>query len=190
MSGTAQSAINAVEEAVLALASWNGSSRQSVIKWLCEHRALDKSEATKLAAGGIKAGVASGVFVMEKQSVHVKGRSFEKPADITLLTEVLTPPTDPASRPARRGDTVRVKYEGRLHSDGTVFDSSAAFTFELGAGEVIKGWDEGVDGMRVGEARRLTVPPKLGYGKRGSPPEIGPDATLVFDVTLLATRSS
>jgi FKBP-type peptidyl-prolyl cis-trans isomerase len=54
----------------------------------------------------------------------------------------------------------------------------------VGGGEVIKGWDQGVLGMRVGEQRRLTIPPKLGYGKRGSAPEVPPDATIVFDVTL------
>ena len=56
----------------------------------------------------------------------------------------------------------------------------------MGAGEVIKGWDVGVMGMRPGEQRRLTIPSKLGYGKRGSAPDIPPDATLVFDITLLA----
>ena len=68
--------------------------------------------------------------------------------------------------------------------DGTLFDKADEFTFELGAGDVIKGWDKGVAGMRVGEKVKLTVPPKMGYGKRGSPPEIPPDATLLFEVTL------
>ena len=62
------------------------------------------------------------------------------------------------------------------------------FTFTLGAGEVIKGWDAGIEGMRVGQRRKLTIPPKLGYGKRGSPPEIPGDATLVFEVQLKAVK--
>ena len=73
-----------------------------------------------------------------------------------------------------------------LQEGGAQFDRAAHFRFTLGIGEVIKGWDLGVVGMRVGERARLVVPPKLGYGKRGSPPEIPGDATLCFDVTLNA----
>lgn len=85
---------------------------------------------------------------------------------------------------AERGDEVDMSYVGTLASDGSQFDAAKSFKFTLGAGEVIKGWDQGVAGMREGERRRLTVPPKLGYGKRGSPPEIPGDATLVFVVEL------
>ena len=183
MSGAAQAAIETVQEAVLALKDWRGSSRQALVKYCTEKKGLEKAQAAKLVADGIKAGVASGVLVQDKQSVTVKGVSFEKPADITVVIETVAP-GDTASRPAKVGDAIRMKYEGRL-LDGTVFDSAPSFTFELGAGEVIKGWDEGIVGSHVGEQRRLTIPPKLGYGKRGSPPEIPPDATLVFDVTYL-----
>lgn len=93
---------------------------------------------------------------------------------------------------ARRGDTVTVHYVGRL-TDGTEFDSSrkgdAPFAFVLGQGRVIKGWDEGVTGMEVGCIRRLTVPPHLGYGAKGFPPDIPPGATLVFEVELLDVTS-
>ena len=79
-------------------------------------------------------------------------------------------------------------YRRTLVSDGSKFDSSVdkgrPFIFKIGLGMVIKGWDEGVAGMRVGEKARLVVPPSLGYGKRGSPPEIPGDATLDFTVTL------
>lgn len=89
---------------------------------------------------------------------------------------------------AVRGKTVEVHYTGRLE-DGTQFDSSVGgspFQFRLGAGEVIEGWDRGVAGMKVGGKRRLTLPPELAYGARGAPPEIPPNATLVFEVELLA----
>jgi FKBP-type peptidyl-prolyl cis-trans isomerase len=89
---------------------------------------------------------------------------------------------------ARAGAPVEVHYTGWL-LDGTQFDSSRArgpFRFTLGAGEVIKGWDQGVAGMKVGGRRRLTVPPELGYGMRGFPGVIPPQATLVFEVELLA----
>jgi peptidyl-prolyl cis-trans isomerase A (cyclophilin A) len=89
---------------------------------------------------------------------------------------------------AARGDKVKVHYVGTLTS-GKEFDSSKKrnepFEFQLGAGEVIKGWDQGVAGMKVGGKRRLTVPASLGYGLRGSPPVIPANATLLFDVELL-----
>jgi FKBP-type peptidyl-prolyl cis-trans isomerase len=89
---------------------------------------------------------------------------------------------------AVRGKTVEVHYTGWL-TDGKQFDSSvggSAFSFRLGAGEVIEGWDRGVEGMKVGGKRKLTLAPELAYGSRGAPPEIPPNATLVFEVELLA----
>ena len=93
-----------------------------------------------------------------------------------------------AGAAAAPGDTLTLRYEGRLLEGGAVFDAAAKFSFELGAGEVIKGWDTGAVGLRVGGTRRLTIPPQLGYGKRGSPPDIPPNAALVFDLTLLSKK--
>jgi FKBP-type peptidyl-prolyl cis-trans isomerase len=73
----------------------------------------------------------------------------------------------------------------KLDSKGAQFDSSTSFTFSLGAGNVIRGWDTGVVGMRVGGRRRLTIPPELAYGSSGRPPVIPGNATLVFDIELL-----
>lgn len=93
---------------------------------------------------------------------------------------------------AKTGDTVRVHYVGRLLS-GTKFDSSLdrnePFEFTLGQGQVIKGWDEGVVGMKKGGKRRLTIPSEMAYGKVGSPPKIPPDATLEFDIELLEIKT-
>jgi len=85
---------------------------------------------------------------------------------------------------AKRLRTIHVKYAGVLAATGRKFDAGK-IKFRLGAGDVIKGWDVGCLGMKVGEKRRLTIPPKMAYGARGAPPDIPKNATLVFDVTLL-----
>ena len=93
---------------------------------------------------------------------------------------------------AKTGDTVSMQYVGALYSDGTEFDASwdtgQPFDFTLGEGTVIAGWDQGIVGMRVGGRREMIIPPDLGYGPTGQPPDIPPDATLVFIVDLLDVK--
>lgn len=97
-----------------------------------------------------------------------------------------------AGAEAKAGDDVSVHYTGWLYADQTAgqkFDSSKdrgePFSFPLGAGHVIKGWDEGVAGMKIGGTRRLIIPPAMGYGARGAGGVIPPNATLLFEVDLL-----
>lgn len=123
--------------------------------------------------------------------------------DTSKPTKVTGPPTKTADGleywdikvgtgpTATAGQTVTVDYTGWL-TDGKKFDSSVdrgqPFTFHLGAGQVIKGWDEGVAGMKVGGKRQLRIPPDLGYGSRGAGGVIPSNATLIFDVELLKVQ--
>ncbi len=102
-----------------------------------------------------------------------------------LKTEIIQ---EGSGQEAKNGDTVSVHYTGTLEN-GTKFDSSVdrgtPFSFKLGIGQVIKGWDLGVLGMKIGEKRKLTIPSNLAYGERGVPGTIPANATLLFDVELL-----
>ena len=122
----------------------------------------------------------------EKPQVDVPS---DQPPSYQLEVEDLTPGEGDE---ATAGQVVEVHYVGVSWSTGKQFDASwdrgQTFKFKLGKGEVIQGWDQGVAGMRVGGRRRITIPPMLGYGKRGAGGVIGPDETLVFVVDLVGVR--
>jgi peptidylprolyl isomerase len=111
----------------------------------------------------------------------------EPPAE--LVIEDITVGDGPEARP---GQQVDVHYVGVAHSTGREFDASYnrgdTFSFALGGGQVIAGWDQGVAGMKVGGRRRLTIPPHLGYGSRGAGGAIKPNETLIFVVDLLGVQ--
>lgn len=106
-------------------------------------------------------------------------------ADDKVRIGVLSRPSD-CSVKTKKGDKLKMHYTGTLKSTGEKFDSSLdrgdPFEFTLGAGQVIKGWDQGLNGMCVGEKRKLTIPPSLGYGDAGAGGKIPGGATLVFEV--------
>jgi len=160
-----------------------------------------------VGGGGVIQGFDAGVLGMKpggKRKLFIPAalgygsRSKDKiPANSDLIFEVhlvkiegvesktLTEGSGPA---VKAGDTVLVDYTGTLKSSGKQFDTSVGrkpFQVQVGAGRVIKGWDIGLVGMKVGEVRRLTIPPELGYGDQGSPPNIPGGATLVFEIKLL-----
>ena len=119
---------------------------------------------------------------MDKPTIEIP--DTDAPAELVL--DDLEVGTGPEAKP---GQQVAVHYVGVAWSDGTEFDNSydrgEPLVFGLGAGQVIRGWDEGLVGMRVGGRRRITIPPQLGYGERGAGGVIGPNETLVFAVDLL-----
>ena len=115
-----------------------------------------------------------------------KPRTEDKPSGLKITY------VSPGTYGAKDGDTVWVLYTGKLQ-DGTVFDASERhggepIEFMLGKGMVIKGWDEGLQGMQVGEKRTLVIPPAIAYGAEGRPPVIPPNSTLTFDVELVGVR--
>jgi peptidylprolyl isomerase len=171
-----------------------------------------------LAAAGLIAGCggsgsSSSIGVgVENKADEALAKSGEVKAATTPTTGPLatepkvTPPSGPPPRKletkdlivgtgkqAKAGETVTVNYVGVLYKGGKEFDASwkrkEPFQFKLGQGQVIKGWDQGVAGMKVGGRRELVIPAELAYGKTGSPPTIPPNAPLVFVVDLLGTGS-
>jgi FKBP-type peptidyl-prolyl cis-trans isomerase len=115
--------------------------------------------------------------------IKLRASRYETMADLQIEDLVVG-----TGEEAKNGQNVSVHYTGWL-TDGTKFDSSVdrgrPFSFPLGGGRVIKGWDVGVAGMKIGGKRKLTIPPEMGYGARGAAGVIPPNATLVFEVELL-----
>ncbi len=159
----------------------NGAvSRVTITKYLKSEFDYENTNQIKVA---LKRGVSNGMLVQTGQSFVVANdpQRAAAPAGEPLHVEDVQKGTGTVT--ADRGDTVTVEYVVKLE-DKTTFDSAKSFEFLLGAGDVIKGWDQGLVGMAVGAKRKLVVPSHLGYGKRGCSPDIPPNAKLYFDVTM------
>jgi FKBP-type peptidyl-prolyl cis-trans isomerase len=163
------------------------SSLGSVNLWFLQERIDPMTKRFGLLVVAAAFGVAA-LTAVETRAQDKKEKGKVVTTDSGLKYEDLKEGTGEA---AKKGDTVEVHYTGWL-TDGKKFDSSLdrnePFSFRLGAGMVIKGWDEGVAGMKPGGKRKLIIPPELGYGKRGAGRVIPPDATLVFEVELLKIK--
>jgi peptidylprolyl isomerase len=151
-----------------------------------DNNSSDESAATPEATASEAPPAATETPEATKPKVKVpKGKKPPK----KLVIKDIKEGTGPA---AQAGQTVTVQYVGVNYKGGKQFDASwdhgQPFTFPLGAGQVIPGWDQGVEGMKVGGRRQLTIPPDLGYGEQGQPPVIEPNETLVFVIDLLAVQ--
>ncbi|XP_055627878.1 46 kDa FK506-binding nuclear protein [Toxorhynchites rutilus septentrionalis] len=148
---------------------------------------MDKKQQQQGKQNGLENGKASSKELKKDEKAAAaaqKGEPKTKTLQGGLVVEEIKVGSGAEAKPGKK---IAVYYEGRLKKNNKVFDSTAkgpGFKFALGRGEVIKGWDLGVAGMKVGGKRRLTVPHQLAYGTRGSPPVIPPNSTLVFDVEL------
>ena len=142
---------------------------------------------------------AAGKAVAPKKGLPTVTMNEGKPATITVpkgvkapTKTVVQPLIEGKGAEVKKGQTIRVAYTGALYKDGSVFDSSASrpeqpyFEFPIGQGQVIKGWDNGLVGQKVGSRVLLVIPPADGYGEAGSPPKISGTDTLVFVVDILA----
>ena len=175
---------------------WEPSLELTVKTGETEHTLLFGAATSDGAGTYVAETGCDGVFVTTKEAVQVVSTEYaayragaaagEPAAPAGWQVEDLVVGTGTA---AHAGQTVSVHYTGRL-TDGQVFDSSLVrgqpFSFRIGAGQVIRGWDLGLIGMQPGGKHRLTIPPELAYGAQGKPPTIPPSATLVFEIDLLS----
>jgi FKBP-type peptidyl-prolyl cis-trans isomerase len=142
---------------------------------------------TYVAALILAAGMAGTSYTLRAADDATAGEKRTTPSGLIIVDYK----ADASASAAKDGDTVWVHYTGKL-TDGKKFDSSRdrnePLEFKLGEHRVIKGWEEGIQGMKVGDKRQLTIPPDLGYGANGAGGVIPPNATLIFDVELMGLK--
>lgn len=174
--------LTSVIEAIRGLKSHCGSSVKAIIKEMKSKTPQEVDEAQVKAI--VKESVAAGVLIKQKASFLVAGDPvYEDLSDKVTITE-LELGLD-GGKQVKKGDIIKIKYRGTLAATGVEFDKGD-LKFQVFGGEVVKGFDHSVIGMKVAGKRRCLIPFSLGYGKRGSPPEIPPNADLVFEIELIS----
>lgn len=173
--------------AALVVAGCGGGGKESAVDKAAAQAEKEAKNRKPVAAAqpirAITAKPAAGEADINTKPTVEKGAGA---APTALKAEILIPGGGAA---IKDGQQATVQYVGVLFKDGKEFDTSwgkgkQPFQFALGGGQVIPGWDQGVVGMKVGERRRLTIPAELAYGAQGSPPKIGPNEPLIFDIDL------
>lgn len=168
-----------VLKAIRSLKSHSGSSVKAILKEISKGGAVVDEGAVKKT---VKEAVANGVLEKEKQSFLVSGDAkYPDLSDKVTFTDLVI---GSGERVVGKGDIVEIKYRGTLASNDQEFDKGN-LKFQVFGGEVVKGFDHSCLGMRSGGKRHCQIPASLGYGKRGSPPEIPPNADLVFEIELI-----
>ena len=157
-----------------------GVSRVAISKYMKSEFSYDNATQIK---GALKRGVGNKTLTQTGSSFLVTKDPKRIPEAVGEPLKVEDVKEGTGDDVAERGDTITVQYCGKLEN-GNTFDSAKSFDFLLGAGDVIKAWDQGLVGMRVGGKRKLIAPSHLAYGKRGCAPDIPPNATLYFDVIM------
>jgi FKBP-type peptidyl-prolyl cis-trans isomerase len=161
----------------------NGVSKVAIAKYLKSEMGYENSAALTRA---LKKGIENGTLEQKGQSYRI----VSDPQEVTQAesrVDFKDIVMGEGNILSLVGDSITVKYVGKLE-DGTIFDAENSFEFTLGVGDVIKGWDQGLLGMKVGGKRELTVPPHLGYGKRGCGPDIPSNSTLNFEVEIIKIK--
>lgn len=174
--------IDKIIEAIRILKSPTGSSTQAIIKHCKTEYDFDNVKSLKKA---IQTGITKNMLTQLKNSYLVTGDALYEDSSEKIIIEEINKSKSNDDAIVKDGNTVNISYKGTLFENNKLFDSGKNFIFTVGAdAEVIKGMNEGVKGMRIGDRRKITIPSSLGYGKRGSSPDIPPNSILCFDITL------